>query len=508
MRTLYAKLSIGLVAILLIVGLAYVFINFSLTQRYLEEAEQQLNRNLAATLISDGHLVTGGRLDKTALKATFERYMVINPAIEIYLLDEVGKILAFSADPGKVKRTHVDLTPIQQFLGNRTNTLVLGADPRDSERTKPFSVSPIPVPDGTLGYLYVVLRGEAYESVMRLFQDRYLVKLGVWVVLACLALGLAAGLGLFYVLTRRLRDLTDAMESLRRSGFQRHRPYRVTKSQPLGAIDELDRLGLTFNQMAERIGAQLRELQDRDTARRELIAQVSHDLRTPLANLRGYLETIDVRPDRIGEEKIAHHIGVALRQSEQLSSLVESLFELAHLEARDVEPTVEPFAITELLHDVAIKFRPQARDLDVSIVVTADQSNIPVLADIAMIERVLDNLLANALSHSRPGDVVQLQADIEPNAVRVAVIDQGPGIPSDVLERIFDPFFRVNPSQGKSHAGLGLAIVQKILDLHDESIDVVSAPNDGATFIFRLDRAPIAISADVIPINADLVTVS
>ena len=484
MRSLYAKLSVGLVLVLLIVGVVYLGLSLSFTKEYLAQADQQFNLELAETLVAEGQLVNEDRLDKAALKQTFEMYMGINPSIEIYLLDASGEILAFSADPGRVKRTTVSLEPIRRFLARPNAALVLGDDPRSDERQKPFSVTAIPTANGQPGYLYVVLRGEAYESAARVFEDRYILRAGVWIVAASLALGLLAGLGLFYLLTRRLTRLADQMDALRRSGFQRHAPF--TTNKPYGA-DEIERLGQTYDQMAQRIRTQLNELSSRDAERRELIAQVSHDLRTPLANLHGYLETLDIRRDQLSRDQVEHYVGIALRQSDQLTALVESLFELAHLEARDVAPVIEPFAVNELIHDVAIKFRPRAHQRDIDIVVDAPSESTLALGDIRLIERVLDNLIENAIVHSGASDVVTLQVRNGTDHITIAVADRGAGIAPEVLPRIFDPFFRRSDDVARRHAGLGLAIVKKIVSLHGESVEVLSEVGTGTVFSFRLD---------------------
>ncbi len=115
-RTLYAKLSAVLAALLVSVGLVYILVTFSAARLYLDEVNQQVNRDLARDLVADRNLVQAGRLDQQALKRMFDEYMTINPSIEIYLLDRAGNILAFSADPGKVKRSRVDLEPVRAFL--------------------------------------------------------------------------------------------------------------------------------------------------------------------------------------------------------------------------------------------------------------------------------------------------------------------------------------------------------------------------------------------------------
>ncbi|MEW8648140.1 MAG: sensor histidine kinase, partial [Candidatus Thiodiazotropha endolucinida] len=140
-RTLYSRLSLALIGLFLVTGLLYALITAATTERYLQEITQHFNRDLAARIVADRGLVIDGEMDDKALKKTFSVFMDINPSIEIYLLDKEGKILAFSADPGKVKRKRVDLLPIQAFMRGEGFPL-LGDDPRSHDRRKAFSVTP------------------------------------------------------------------------------------------------------------------------------------------------------------------------------------------------------------------------------------------------------------------------------------------------------------------------------------------------------------------------------
>ena len=289
-RTLYARLALVLVLLLVSIGLIYSLVTVSATRHYLREVNQQVNRDLARNLVADRNLVAEGRINEKMLKETFRQYMAINPSIEIYLLDRDGTILSYSADPGKVKRKRVSLEPIKAFLRNDAYP-VLGDDPRSYERQKAFSVTPVPSAANPEGYLYVVLQGEEFDAVNNAIRESYFLHLSTWAVAGSLLFGLLAGLLIFHLLTRRLHRLTWLMDNFRMNDLSAYVPYG--KDMEHGA-DEIDRLGATFDHMAERIIDQLNELKSQDTLRRELVAQVSHDLRTPLASLHGYLETLQL----------------------------------------------------------------------------------------------------------------------------------------------------------------------------------------------------------------------
>lgn len=499
-RTLYTRLAVGLVLLLTAVGLVYGLLSSSAARIHFQQVNQRLNHDLARNLVADRNLVAEGRLDKAALKDTFHQYMVINPSIEIYLLDTDGGILAYSADPGKVKRRHVSMGPIRAFLDGGEYPL-LGDDPRSHDRQKAFSVTPVPSARDPEGYLYVVLRGEQFDSVDSMVRESYLVRLSAWSVAASLAFGLLAGLLLFRLLTRRVRRLAQLMDAFRDADFGRYTPYRsASDGGRAGRGDEIDRLGETFDRMAARLVRQIDQLKQNDRLRRELVAHVSHDLRTPLASMHGYLETLRLKEDRLSPRERADYLDTALRQSERLTRLVGELFELAQLDARQTEPALEPLAVADLVQDVVQKFRLRAeqRGIRLSVGVGRDAdgeaAGLPlVLADIALTERVLDNLIDNAINHTARGGEVRLSLFNQAEQLAIAVSDTGAGIAPEHLAHIFDPFYQAgNEHRAGQHAGLGLAIARRIVELQSGELQVASEPGQGTSFTFSLPLAAAA----------------
>ncbi|MFZ1829719.1 MAG: HAMP domain-containing sensor histidine kinase [Candidatus Competibacteraceae bacterium] len=483
LSTLYGKLTLVLAALLAAIGLSYGLISHALTQRYLQEAQQGFNRDLARNLVADQGLVAGGKLDLKALKATFERYMTINPSIEIYLLDADGAILAYSAEPALVKRNRVALEPIQAFLAGAVLP-ILGDDPRSHDARKSFSATSILSTEGSTGYLYVVLRGQMYESFERIYQDSLLLQLSGWVLASALLTGLLAGLLLFRVLTRRLRRLATLVDDFQRSDFTADTLYHGRGAQG----DEIEQLGVNFNRMAERLRTLINTLQERDALRRELVNHVSHDLRTPLAALHGYLETLQLKADHLSSASREIYLDAALRHSRRLGRLVSDLFELAKLDAHAIQPRRECFPAAELLQDIAQKYQLPAREHRIRFVVRLPVVMLFVEADIGLLERVLDNLILNALYHTQPEGIVALELRATDETATFVITDTGCGIAPQDLPHIFDRFYR-GSSQAKNdgnHLGLGLAIAKRIVELHNSELRVASTLNRGTQFEFDL----------------------
>ena len=486
LRTLYGKLTLALVLLLGIIGALYILVTLVTTRVFLHEVNQNLDREVAAHLVAEVPLMEGGRVQEEALKDIFHMMMVVNPSIEIYLLDRAGRILAYSAPPGKVQLDSVPLEPVKSFLEGQARLPVTGADPRHPGVKKAFSAAPITTDGRLQGYLYVVLGGEQYDSAVQLLEGSFVLRLGLAALIAALVFALVAGLLVFHSLTRRLRRLAGAMEGFQRQGFAEPVAIDVRK-RPDGG-DEIDRLGSAFESMAGRMVDQLGELKRADSLRRELVANVSHDLRTPLASLRGYLETLMLKKGELSPEEQDRYLQIALSHSESLGTLVSELFELARLESQETRPTPEPFAVGELVQDVVQKFQLEARRRRIDLR-AGSLGGLPfVVADIGLIERALENLIDNALKYTEPGGEVAVSARTAGATVIVEVSDTGVGIAPDELPHVFDRFYRskAGPRALGAGAGLGLAITRRIIELHGSRIRVASEPGRGTTFSFPL----------------------
>ena len=483
-RTLYGKLSVALVAIVLAIAALYTALTLFATQHHLQVTEQRLNRNLARDLVADRNLVEEGRINESALKEMFHDYMTINPSIEIYLIDLKGYILSFSADPGVVKRKRVSLGPVRSFLAGDDAYPLLGDDPRSHDGQKAFSVTAVPSAEDPEGYLYVVLLGERVDSIAALLHTSYIARYSGLALIVSIVVGSLAGLVVLRAMTRRLRRLTNHIDRFRAGGFRTFEPFAAAGP---GGGDEIAQLGRAYDEMAARIGEQLDALEKTDVLRREMVAHVSHDLRTPLATLHGYIETLKLKDAELDPAERERYLAVALDQSERLRRLIGDLFELAKLDAHEQMPACEPVSLPELVSDIAHKFQLEAQRRGSTIDIDAGEGLPMVDADIALIERVLENLIDNALSHSPEGGAIRIPIASNGDTVRVTVSDGGPGIAPEHLPRVFDRFYQAgNAHRGNAHAGLGLAIAKRIVELHGARLEVDSTLGEGTAFSFQL----------------------
>ncbi len=488
-RTLAAKLILVLLGLFAVAGAAHVALTVTTTRLHLEVATQTLNRMLAADIVRQQWLMRGEVINQAALKSIFSRLMAINPSIEVYLLDRQGGLLSFSAPPGSVKRQSVALGPIADFLAGKRELPIRGDDPRDVEGRKVFSAAEVHDSGAPAGYLYIILGGQEFDTVFDLFRQNYVLRLSAAVTVLALALTALLGGFVFYRMTRRLRGLAGDMDGFWRAGY-------ATAPRPAdwrrGADgDEIDRLGVAFSEMSGQIARQIEDLKRADAERRDMVAAISHDLRTPLTSLQGYLETLVLKADTLDEAEKQAYLDTARRHGERLSRLVADLFELATLEAPEARIRAEPFPINELASDVAQKFALKAEEKQISLVADLPQSMAFVDGDIALIERVLENLIENAIRHTPSGGQVRLAIAAASETVTTEVSDTGPGIAEADLPHLFDRFYQAggDGSRSTGGAGLGLAIAQRVIALHGGTIQAGNTDGGGARFRFPLPVA-------------------
>jgi signal transduction histidine kinase len=476
-KSLYTKLAVVLLALFFVVTGLYFALTFYTTRLATEEVDQRLNRGLAATIAREKPVVGDGWIDWKMLDSVFQALMAVNPTIEIYLLDGNGRIIAFSAPPGKVKRKTVGLDPIRRFLGGEPLP-IRGDDPRDNSRQKIFSVARL----RDHHYLYVVLGGEQYDSVVAQLRGSYILQQSAVAAVAGLLFAFAAGLLLFGAMTRPLRRLAAQMASFKSTELTAGARVEGRARQ---TGDEVGLLATTFEEMSARIGLQLEQLREVDLHRRELVANVSHDLRTPLASLRGYLDTLLLKEGTLTKEEQRRFLEIASRHSERLGRLVDELFELAKLDAQVTPLRAEPFSMPELVQDVVQKFQLRAEKAGVQLAAEFLHELPLVDGDIALMERVLENLIENAIRYTPAGGRVTVALVAEEGKVVVRVSDTGRGIAEESLPHIFDRFYRGDDSSGGG-AGLGLAIARRILELHGATLTAQSAVGKGTVFSFAV----------------------
>jgi signal transduction histidine kinase len=285
--------------------------------------------------------------------------------------------------------------------------------------------------------------------------------------------------------------LARRVEQLRR-GTARLAAGDLGAEVPAEGRDELARLAEDFNRMAQRLAEASDREKEAEKSRRNLVAAVSHDLRTPLTSARALIEAV---ADGVVEdpETQARYLASARSELEKLGRLVEDLFELSRIDAGALRLNLEAASLGDLISDTLSGFKYQAENRGVRLVGEVADGVDPVLANPPRLQRVLYNLVSNALRHTPADGAVFLRAEPAGGMVRVEVSDTGAGIAPEDLPRVFESSFRGERSRTRTPtgdgAGLGLAIARGLIEAHGGEISVESRPGHGSRFCFTLRRA-------------------
>jgi len=330
--------------------------------------------------------------------------------------------------------------------------------------------APITVNGQLVGHLLLPPFGhltEDFHVMLSLVLRRFLL-----IGLAVGAFALAVSLGLSRLISRPVVNLTAATRAVAAGDLS----VRVPTPYP----GEIGELAAAFNDMAQGLARA-------DELRRNMTADVAHELRTPLSVIRGKLEGVldGVYP------ATPEHLAPILEQTQLLTHLVEDLHLLALAEAGQLPLEKRPMDVGDLLRDAQVNFGPQADDRGVTLALNLPAALPKVVADWRRVAQVLGNLLTNALHHTPEGGCVTLSAAASGGWVEVSVADTGTGVPPEDLPYIFERFWRRDKSRSRAGggSGLGLAIAKQLVELHGGTIGVESNPGKGSRFHFTLPLA-------------------
>ena len=484
--SLFWRISAIFFLVLLVFASITLKVAIDAARNYSLEANQKLNFDLAEHTVQEIKPFLEGGVKEEAIGTLMHSMMAINPSVEVYVLDPEGTILKHVAFEGVVKLKSVSLEPIRAFLEGKKEGLMVGDDPRNPGEQRIFSAAAVEGNSGNLeGYVYIILAGQEYAGVTDMLFNSYFLQLSSRTILVALLLTLVAGLIAIFLITKNLNRIV--------SGFRRFEGGDLSARIEMKGGGELQQVAGTFNEMAATIEQNIEELKGVDKLRKELIGNVSHDLRTPISSIQGYAETLLMKGAELSDEERSKYLNIIVSGTQRLKLLVDDLFELSKLEAQQVKLDLEPLRLGELIHDVVNKLKLQATEKGITIH-TILAKDLPIVeVDVQKIDRVLQNLVDNAIKFCRKGDTIKIELDAnDPDNVEVRIVDSGSGISEKDLPHIFDRYFKSGVSAKHGGTGLGLAIVKRIVELHGSTINVESRINEGTSFTFKL---PIVTAA-------------
>ncbi len=458
-----------------------------------QETLQRLSAGLAAHIVKHWPEVSasaGGADDDGARQALIRMLMTVNPAIQVYMLDGLGNVQSYLGAPGMVRVGRVDLAPLQRFIAG-AELPIAGTDPMGSGQLRVFSAAAFAARPGQTtppGYLYIVLDGPAQVALGSATSSASVWRHALAAAAIALVLTMIVGVYVFRRLARPLTALASRLHAFELEPAAAAAAATAPHATATGN-DEVQAMATAFDTMSARMRQQHEQTQALAHAHREVIANVAHDLRTPLTTLHGHLEALGSHV--MSPERRQRHLGVALAQSQRVRRLVQQLFELATLQSLPGLLAHERFRLDEVLADTVMQFGlvpPQHRVRWQG----APPGPVELDGDLQLIERALTNLIDNALRHAPSAAPVQVSLRCSEREVAVLVADHGPGMPPELAQRlnagvcVRDPAIRRD--RGGGLGGLGLAIAQRIAALHGGRLHTLPSATGGTTLCLALPR--------------------
>ncbi|MEX0660462.1 MAG: HAMP domain-containing sensor histidine kinase [Balneolaceae bacterium] len=485
MRRFYFKIAATFSVILILFGLVVAFVTTQASADVVHEAIQTTNRDLASILAEDFQPMLKESFSQQEIEEKLTEMSGKNPQFDFYLLGSDGAIksvIPASKEKVSLKKGLVDTQPLDNFIAGKPLP-ILSNDPLNPDQKKPFSVTNVSIMGSQGCYLYVVLEGDQFSRATAMISNSYITRSSLIIIGIALMIGLVVGLFLFSNLSRRLEKIKNTVTKFERG--------QLTERIDVDGKDELADLSVCFNRMADTLVENMDEVQKADKMRRELVANVSHDLRSPLASIQGYLETIEMKGESITKKELRSYFKTVLGNTQKLNRMIDDLFELTKLDTDHIRPNLENISMAELVQDLVQQLKPIAQKKGVKLIAKfPGNPNALIKADISMMSRAITNLIDNAITHTPKGGEVTVLSIQKGKDIVLEVTDTGVGIAEADLPHIFERFYQVDKSRTVNNgAGLGLVIAQKIFNLHGAEITVQSSINQGTTFRVNLSSS-------------------
>lgn len=463
-RTIFSRMlfsqSVAALAVILLIGGT-----LTLVVRVQNIQDEQAKLYARSESI-DTALAAGADAERT-LRTTAE-----DGALLIERIDTYGSVRSYFADPKWEPLAAYPFADTAYAAVSRTASPV-GDFHRNYFHGAPFRVLTLYRTAELSGQTVLLLLSSDLSVI-----DRHTSELLLWTVLICLLAFLGMVLLSYYNTQRLIEPFVEINHIVRcysRGDFSR----RIT----LRGKDEAAQLGRSFNEMAEQI-------KDLDNTRRSFVANVSHELRSPLTSMKGFLEAM--QDGTIPPENFPEYIDIVHAETVRMATMVNDLLDLSRIESGMIELHYETFDVNELIRRTLITFETRLAERNMEMDVRFAQEQCFVYADSTQIEQVLRNLIDNAIKYSGEGQTVGVSTYSMRKEVYVTVKDNGVGIPQEDIPHIFDRFYKVEKAHTPSPtlgSGLGLSIVKRIIEQHGQTITVRSAQGRGTQFTFSLERA-------------------
>lgn len=409
----FRRIYVVVVLLIAVLGLLFVGVTYLATTSFFAASTQLLNKDVAAHIAKFTSPYGRGGFDRQKADSVFYQAMVISPSAEVYFLDTTGRVIYFHGDTGEIRSWQVDMKAVRSYLEAGGLHYINGSDPRDPGHRKVFSAAgvegsagdPADAAGRRVGYIYVIFGNQQYRSVTQMLVNSRVTPAALEAALVIVVVSLAVTV--LYI--RRARRRFELIENTKRAVAS-------------------------------------------EKERRDFMTNMAHDLRTPLAIARGYAETLQLKRGELGDGEEKEYGELVLGKIRQVEKMVEQVWELSKMEAASFELRREPFVFSEVVQEV-VKGR--------GIACENCEDGAWVNADVSMMERVLQNLVVNAVAYTRVGGRIVVSLERDGGMLVCRVANDGEVLGADIVGW-FNGVEGLRPKK----SAIGLSIVKRVLGMH------------------------------------------
>lgn len=452
-------------ALITILGVLFMALTYYATSHYHLASTQLLNKDVAAHIAKFASPFDRFGINKRKADSVFKNVMVLNPSTEVYFLDTAGNVMDFYGPTKEIKLWKIPLQNIDKYILSKGAEYIKSPDPRDQSHDKIFSAAEVFNKSKKLGYIYVILGSNEYRNVSEMLFSSHISNLAIKAFIFIILLSIALSLLYIQSIQKRFNTMVSVLEKFQNGDFNAR--FKIKDNDEFASVTQ------AFNKMADLLVYNINQLTGLENARKDFIAHISHDLRTPLSIARGYTETLFIKKQegKLSQQEIDNFLQMILNKIFQVEHLVTMLFELSKIESTEFKLQKEPFVLSEIVQETVNTFQLRAKEKNINLKCTQCQYHVWVNADISMMERVIQNLIENAVKNTPENGIIKVALRVENNNLIFNVENTGNPLSEGLIYWINEKDKNQAGREARpSQLGLGLLIIKKILSLHDSSL--------------------------------------